>query len=198
MENWKPVRGYENLYEISDMGRLKSKSRKTPDGRILKDRIVKLFLNKEGYYQITLYDADRKKNKRMTFLIHRLVASHFCKGTGANVDHINGVKTDNRSRNLEWVSVKENVRRASELGLRKNTEFWKFKKGPVNKKTVECVNLQRKFDSSYSAAEWINVTKFQGVKKTISIAKNIRACCSGKQSTAFGYRWKHYSEEFRD
>lgn len=81
-------------------------------GRILKQCI------KRGYPTVTIvYDDGKKRTKS----VHRLILETFCptEDNSLQVDHINGIKTDNRLENLEWVTSKENTRRAYSLGLAK-------------------------------------------------------------------------------
>lgn len=114
MEVWKDIEGYEGLYQISNLGRVKSLERKIKrrNDRIqtVKERILKLNLNKEGYHTVKLH----KKGKGKTYLVHRLVANTFITNPDnkLEVNHINGVKNDNNVNNLEWNTRKENMRHA--------------------------------------------------------------------------------------
>ena len=98
MEIWKPIKDYESLYEVSNLGRIKSLKNKN---KILSPRI-----NNKGYDFCGLY----KNGVRKYFAVHRLVASLFLdeKSEKYAVNHINKIKSDNRVENLEWVSSREN------------------------------------------------------------------------------------------
>lgn len=103
-EVWKPVAGYEGLYEVSNFGRV----RRT---RTLRDEKVA-----QGYRAVTL----SKCNAQKLCLVHRLVATAFCeKPIGCDVvNHKDNNPANNHADNLEWVTQKENVRHAASVGVR--------------------------------------------------------------------------------
>lgn len=114
IEKFKPVKGYAGIYEISNLGRVKSLSRviERNDGntRVTEDRIILPFLTKCGYHQIVLCkDGVRKK-----YLIHRLVANAFIPNDNPTdnvlVNHKDENKLNNRVDNLEWCSAYYNTR----------------------------------------------------------------------------------------
>ena len=104
-ETWVPVKGYEGRYEVSDMGRIRNLNY-YGSGR---SAILNLSA-KTRYLKVTLVDND---GKCKTYWVHQLVARAFLSTPeeGQNqIDHINGVKTDNRVSNIRWASPKENSR----------------------------------------------------------------------------------------
>jgi hypothetical protein len=105
-EIWKDVLGYEGIYQISSLGRVKSLSRKRNDGGITKDIFLNPYLEKKGYFRYRLL----KNKKAQKFLAHRLVAIAFVPNplNKSSINHIDSIKTNNSSHNLEWVSVMEN------------------------------------------------------------------------------------------
>jgi hypothetical protein len=124
MEIWKTIKE-NNYYQVSNLGRVKSIARKVPHstcGEVsVRERILKPAIDSKGYERVAL-----AKNKSLkTYKVHRLVADAFVDNPKNNpqVNHINGVKTDNKFGNLEWVTNKENAQHAVDNGL------WSYKKG---------------------------------------------------------------------
>ena len=113
-EVWKDVVGYEDRYQVSNIGRVRSKDviLHKSDGKIelRKGKIVKLQLNKTGYLQFLFSDGSDKPRKLMR--IHRVVAMAFLPNplNKPNIDHINTIRTDNRLENLRWCTQSENNR----------------------------------------------------------------------------------------
>lgn len=108
-EIWLPVKEYENIYEVSNIGRVKSL-------KYNKEKILKPNINNCGYYTISL-----SKNKiEKKHLVHRLVGLSFIKNTDKTknqINHKNGIKSDNLFSNLEWVTNSENGKHAFDNGL---------------------------------------------------------------------------------
>lgn len=107
-EIWKDIKNYEGLYQVSNLGRVKSLDRyricsKNQSVCILKGQIRKLRNNGKGYLQVSLSDGHRNYK---VFYVHRLVAEAFLENPFglSDVNHINEIKGDNRVTNLEWSS----------------------------------------------------------------------------------------------
>lgn len=113
-EIWKDITNYEGIYQVSNLGRLKSFDRFDVAGRRIKGRVMKGRKDPHGYSLVTLYGGD---GSRKDFLVHRLVMLAFHGRSDLQVNHINGVKTDNRLENLEYCSQSHNIKHAFELGL---------------------------------------------------------------------------------
>jgi len=102
-ETWKDIKGYEGLYQVSNIGRVKSLERETfrKDGKKLplKERILKLRPNKDGYLRVQLCNGS---GKTKNFFVHRLVCEAFHENPKNKpcVNHINEDKSDNRACNL--------------------------------------------------------------------------------------------------
>lgn len=185
MELWKPVVNFEDSYEVSDRGRVRSIDRKVASGIRHNDsvmrtgKILKYNVKRNGYAQISL----SRNGKVKSIGVHRLVAMAFIENpeSKATVNHKNGNKLDNRAENLEWATQKENSQHAYDTGLfPPNT----------NKKKIICKDTMQTFDGSYDAAVWLNRTKFGNSKDVKSMARKIRAACCKTQKSAYGFHWE--------
>lgn len=110
MEIWKDIRGYEGLYQVSNFGRVRRRS-----------KVLHLNTNTYGYKHVTL----SKGNVQKTAVIHRLVASAFIENPLGlpQINHKDGDKSNNAVGNLEWVTQKENNRHAINSNLRKTKKI---------------------------------------------------------------------------
>ena len=123
-EIWKDIEGYEGIYQVSNIGRvkrLKGFCRK-------EEKIISFYLNK-GYRAVNLY----RNNKLKAMPIHRLVALSFIENTHnkPQVNHIDGVKINNCVENLEWNTRSENIKHAYEIGLNKTTKLIDYTTGVI-------------------------------------------------------------------
>lgn len=115
-ERWLPVVGYEGIYAISDLGRVKRvahlverKNRFGPFTYVIGERLLSKRVKRNGYEQVNLY----KDGAMRSMLVHRLVMSAFVGPSDLEVNHKNEIKTDNRLSNLEYVTSSENSRYSS-------------------------------------------------------------------------------------
>lgn len=169
-ETWKDIPGYEGLYSISSIGRVKSISHKVKANcnggiRRTSESEKKGIVGWHGYVWISLC----KNGVSKTHSVHRLVAQAFIPNIDKKpqVNHKNGVKTDNRVENLEWCTNSENQVHAVISGLNKVS------------KRVLCDETGKIYSSSGEA-----------MRNTGICARNIRSACSGKYKTAGGYHWE--------
>lgn len=124
-EEWKPIPGYEGLYDASNLGRIRSHP-----GRKLYYRTEytnhelepKILVAHKSKKRGDLFIGLTKYGKSKSFVLARLIASawHGVPEEGMTVNHINGNIFDNRAENLEWCTRSENVKHAYRTGLRKN------------------------------------------------------------------------------
>lgn len=155
-EIWRDVKGYEGLYQVSNLGEVRSLPR---NGTINKIRIIKKFTDKYGYLYVSLNKCNQKKKKKL----HRLIAEAFIPNPNNYpvVNHIDENKKNNNIDNLEWCSVKYN---------QNYSNYKTFKK-------VKCLNTGKMYDSIKKASE-DNGLDSSGISK---VCKGIRKSVGGLQ-----------------
>lgn len=116
---WVDVPSFKGILQVSDTGQVKRLARykKSKAGSMtyMPDKILKLSVSSYGYHRCCI-SID---NQKYDLLVHRLVAEAFVSNpeNKPEVNHINGVKTDNRPENLEWCTTAENIQHAQAIGL---------------------------------------------------------------------------------
>lgn len=183
-ETWKPIKGYEGLYEVSNKGNVKT---------LRKNKIMSQAVGvNNGYCYVGLYKNGKGKN----VLVHRIVAIAFIDNPMGKktVNHIDGNKRNNTVENLEWATHSENHKHAFMTGLKVVSDNQRKAASETGKKTCDA-NRRRKavvmikgddviksFESAHEAARYIGGSP-----------SAIVACCKGKYQTSKGYRWKYAS-----
>lgn len=178
-EIWKDIEDYEGIYQISNLGRVKSleKTMWNNHQNIKKEEMI-LKPNKDGkgYFCVKLYKNKKCKMKK----VHRLVAQAFIDNPNnkKQVNHIDGNKENNCVNNLEWCTCQENIKHSWKNHLHKPL------KGKDNKLSKEVLqyDLQGNFIKVWDCVE--------EARKTLHIS-NISSVCNGKRKKAGGYIWKY-------
>lgn len=165
-EEWKDIEGYEGLYQVSNLGRVRSLW-------FEKERILKLYKNVKGYYCISLCKNGIHQNRS----VHRLVAEAFIPNTDnkPSIDHINTIKNDNRVENLRWVTNKEN----SNNPLTKEKQI----KSKLSKPILQ-------FDKNMELVKkWNGVREIE--RELNYLHNSISKCCKNQYGfkSAYGYKW---------
>lgn len=118
-EQWRDIEGYDGAYQVSDLGRVRSKH----SGEW---KVLSTSSNNSGYLQVQLSKDGKKKH----FLVHRLVAQAFIENDDDNktqINHRNEIKSDNRLWNLEWCTAQYNMNYNGLYWRRKNYKYHKIK-----------------------------------------------------------------------
>lgn len=182
-EMWVDIVGYEGLYKVSNMGRVKTMERpdlETGYGNYYRESLIrKQNLGTSQYPSLILF-RDKRRRPRM---VHRIVAEHFLPNPENKrcVNHKNGIKTDNRLDNLEWMTHSENSYHKFQIGLQVN------KKGGDSKlsKPVNKLDLNGNFIKKYNSlteAGINNRAKSWSISNVCNKAKYRKTCA--------GYKWE--------
>lgn len=179
MEIWKDIQGYEELYQVSNLGNVRSKTREWEQkhysggkSKYKKEgKILKVQADKNGYMHIDLHKG--KKIERV--LIHRLVATHFIDNPNKYkyINHIDSNPKNNKVNNLEWCTQSHNILHAYEKGN---------KKPPHRRRVVQ---------KNYYTDEIIYTYSSISQAHRLTGFNNIGACCRGLRKKAGGYKWEY-------
>ena len=182
-EQWVDIIGYEGLYQISNLGRVKSLEKSWITGRggirHQEEKLLKLGKTKDGYLYVTLY----KNGKPKLFKVHRLVAVHFIPNPNnlPQVNHKDEVKTNNIVINLEWCTHQYN----NNYGTRNE----RVGKAMLNHKAISIPILQIDKDTNKVIREW--PSSMQVERELCINNSHIIQCCKGKRKTAGKFKWRY-------
>jgi hypothetical protein len=188
-EIWRDLPGYEQYYQVSNFGKLRSKPRrvKCGNGYYTKPaKELKLQINNHGY----LYFQVKADGEHKKLYIHRAVCMAFIPNINKKpyVNHMDSNPLNNNVSNLEWVTHKENVHHAMNAGRFKDSfskTVEKFK-GTIEEKQIPVIGTnidtgeKIKFKSINEAGRHFN-----------NRAGDICKCCKGERITAQGYKWEY-------
>jgi hypothetical protein len=167
---WKniSINEFSKYYQISTNGDIKN----TSSNKIISQHM------RNGYKAVCLYNPETKKKK--TYNVHSIVAYTYLINEDNNnlcINHIDGVKTNNNFKNLEWTTYKKNSIHAVDNGL-------------INtfKRSVYQITLDDKIINTFSSIK-------EAAEKTKANDRHISAVCKGKRKTTGGYKWKYVIED---
>lgn len=177
-EIWKSVVGYENLYEVSNFGNVRSveryvkytKWKKENQFQLRKQKLLKQVKMRNGYMRVEMSDNGKHKLN----LVHRLVAQAFIPNPNncSQINHKDGNKENNFVDNLEWCSCKENMKHAWRNGLYSGKRIAQYKNN-------ELIAI---YDNVVSAVRTLGYN---------NSGQNIGKVALGKRKSAYGYQWKY-------
>ena len=169
-EIWKDIAGYEGLYQVSNLGRVKSLRKVDRFGRCYPEKLKSQVDNGKGYCVVNL----KRDGKQSMRTVHRLVAEQFIPNPTElrEVNHRDGDKSNNHVSNLEWCTHSDNIRHAVNNSLHTN----------FGQRKVLCVELDVVFDTIKDAELWVGV-KGNRISNVCQLKRGCKTCG--------GYHWRY-------
>lgn len=183
-EIWKDISGYEGIYRVSNLGRVKSLERFDSNNHLVKEKIKKLDKLKNGYLRIELW----KNGKVVRFLVHRLVAQTFIPNPEKfpQVNHKDENKQNNCVNNLEWCSASYNTKYG--------TCIERMIKTHNERKTSQAETPVIATDLETGEEIWIKSQNEAARKLNLNVS-SIHYCLKGKCKRTSHYAFRHAEGE---
>ena len=190
-EIWLYVEGTCNLYQVSNLGNVRSLDRVSVTKHGVhtprKGKLLRQANDKNGYKLIGVQVNSIKKIAK----VHRLVAQAFVSNPDnlPCVNHINGIKHDNRAENLEWVSYSQNTVHSYEVLKRKSAGFGKLGKLHKQSHVIEqvCMTTHKVIHTFHGTGEIVRMYGFDN--------SSIHKCCKGRHRSYKGFIWRYAAHE---
>lgn len=171
-EQWKQVKGFEGIYEVSNFGNVRSLHYR--NWNIVKN--LTPFINRDGYKRVCLC----RSGKQLNMFVHRIVATAFIENPDnlPQINHLNEIKTDNRVENLAWCSAKENVNHG--------TRNERMSKAKLNTNCKAIIQLDAQ---GREIRRWVSLME---VNRAFGYDVGfLGRCCKGRCEKAYGYKWRY-------
>lgn len=164
LEIWKDIKGFENKYQVSNLGNIRSKN------GVLKKQINKT----NGYEYVGLVDDNSKTNTKS---VHRIVAEAFIDNPNNYpcVNHKDEIRNNNNYINLEWCTYSYNLNYGNRIN-----KFSEAIKKPIYQLDKNTNEIIREWESATDVAKFYNIN---------SMNAHITKCCLGQRKSAYGYKW---------
>lgn len=185
-EHWKPIDGYDGLYEVSNLGRVRSTY-----GR---GKMLKPMLSNTGYERVDLF----KDKKRKQFSVHRLVAKAFIENPEGKpfVNHKDESRTNNRADNLEWVTHKENCNYGTAIMRRVlHTDYSAIKRNTANQIKACSKPIAQFLKDGTFIRNWNSASECS--RETGISISGIRMVVNGERNSIYGFVFREGEMTYR-